>query len=116
MKMAFHHHIQEISIAVAAGATHEMISLSLQQRYPSQSGYSTRSIRRFCAQEGIHYRSGLNNEQLDRMVASRFLAVGRSYGRRTMHGLLSADGVLMECTLVLTVWEGLYGELLQDCK
>ena len=92
-KMALYRDMQEISIAVAAGATHEVISLSLRQRYPSRSGYSTRSVRRFCAQKGIHYRSGLSDEELDRVVASRILSVSHSYGRRTMHGLLSADGV-----------------------
>ena len=76
--------------SVAAGATPEVISLSLQRWYPFQSGFSARSMRRFCADEGIHYRSQLNDEQVDRLVASRVI---HSYGRRTMHGLLCAEGV-----------------------
>ena len=84
---------QEISFAVSSGATHEEVSVYLQQSYPSQRGYSARSVRRFCAQEGIHYRSGLSYGDLDRLIESRVLAVGHSYGRRTMHGLLSAQGV-----------------------
>jgi hypothetical protein len=35
----------------------------------------------------------VDDEQLDCMVASRILAVSHSHGTRTMHGLLSADGV-----------------------
>ena len=46
------------------------------------------------------------------MVASRILSVSHSYGRRTMHGLLSADGVHVGVDRV----EGLYRELLQDRK
>ena len=75
--------LQERSIAdsVAAGATYEVISMSLQWRYPSQRGLSARSVRRFCAEEGIHYRSHLSDGQLDRLVASRVMSVGHSYGR-----------------------------------
>ena len=81
---------RSITDSVAAGATYEVISVSLQRRYPSQRGLSARSVRRFCAEEGIHYRSRLSDGQLDRLVASRVMS---SYGRRTMHGLLRAEGV-----------------------
>ena len=84
---------QEVARRVAAGDTYQRISSSLRQRHPSRRGFSARTVRRFCSREGIHYRSGLDEGQLDRVIASQVLSVGHSYGRRTMHGLLRAQGV-----------------------
>ena len=81
---------QEVAIRIAAGETQQDISVSLQQRHPSQRGFSSRSVRWFCSEEGIHYRCGLSDGQLDRVIVSQVQAVGHSYGRRTIHGLLNA--------------------------
>jgi len=51
-------------------------------------------LRRFCSEQNIHYRSNLSAQELDRVVQDGVIAVGRSYGRRTMHGLLASKGVL----------------------
>ena len=82
----------EIRLRIGAGETHNEISVSLQRRNPLQRGFSTRSVRRFCCDEGIHYRSGLGERQLDCVVALQVQAVGHSYGRRTMQGLLNSQG------------------------
>ena len=91
--MALRVHGEAIDIAVAAGDTHQAISVSFRQMSPSERGFSARSVRRFCAEQGIHYRCGLSDEQLDRLIESRIVAVDHCYGRRTMHGLLNAQGL-----------------------
>jgi hypothetical protein len=91
--MALRVHGQVIEIAVAAGETHHAISVSLQQMSPFERGFSARSIRRFCAEQSIHYRCGLTDDQLDRIIESQINAVGHSYGRRTMQGLLAAQDI-----------------------
>lgn len=83
----------EIALWVALGATYESISMNLRRRNPQQSGYSARSVRRYCADDGVHYRSGLTDSQLDRVVSALIQTVGHSYGRRTLHGLLSSQGL-----------------------
>ena len=73
--------------------TSRRVSVCLQRLHPSEQGFSARSVRRYCSEENIHYRSGLSDCQLDKLVADRVQAVGHSYGRRTMHGLLRAQGI-----------------------
>ena len=92
-KMAMETYAQEIASRIAAGQTYSHISRVLQRRSNSSLGFSSRSIRRFCAERGIHYRCGLTDQQLDRVIASLIQSVGHSYGRRTMHGLLRAIGI-----------------------
>ncbi len=84
---------REIRSRVERGETHEVISMTLRHRYPGLLGISRRSVRRFCTRRGIHYRSRLSDQELDQIVAARIRSVGHSYGRRTLHGLLSAQGV-----------------------
>ena len=52
-----------------------------------------RSVRCFCDIHGIHYRSGLTESELDRIVSIAVQSVGNSYGRRTLHGFLRWRGV-----------------------
>ena len=83
----------EVYIAtVEDGYTHEQISECLQQQNYGARGFSARSVR-FCSEHNIHYRSNLSVQELDRVVHSGVIAVGHSYGRRTMHGLLASNGV-----------------------
>ena len=86
-------YVGEISLRVAAGETHDTISISLQGRNPHRHGFSCRSLRRLCSSEDIHFRSGLSDLRLDQMVSGLVQAVGHSYGRRTIHGLLSSQGI-----------------------
>lgn len=83
----------EISAWIASGETHEVISVSLQRRYPHDCGFSARNIRRFCSIHNIHYHSRLGDLPLDRLGLSQVWAVGHSYGKRTLHGLLSSHGI-----------------------
>ena len=83
----------EISIRISSGETHETISIALQARNLSQRGLSARSVRRLCSEEGIHYRSRLNDRQLDQIITREVRNVGNAYGRRTMQGLLRAQGI-----------------------
>ena len=53
---------------VRTGCSHQTISSQLQQEYPGVVGLSTRSVTRFCSQNGIHYSSGLDSDQLDDLV------------------------------------------------
>ena len=53
---------------VEAGVTHAAIAVELQQLHPGARGLSTRSVRRYCSDNGIHYSSRLNQEQVDQLV------------------------------------------------
>ena len=48
--------------------SHEQISVELQRAYPDVRGLSTRSVRRFCASEGVQRTSRLPDDQLDRVI------------------------------------------------
>ena len=50
--------------------SYEHVSKELQEIYPNLRGLSSRSIRRFCENNGIHATSRLTDSQLDRVVAS----------------------------------------------
>ena len=83
----------EIAVRVTAGETYQQISQDLRQRNPSIQGLSAHSVRRFCVSRGIHYRSRINDQQLDVHVALRVQTVGHSYGRKTTQGLLRVSGI-----------------------
>ena len=96
--MQLHAYGDEIALWVASGRTHK--ATSLQLRNPREPGYSVRSVCRYCSNEGIHYRSGLTDLQLDRLVSSQIQAVEHSYGRQTLHGLLASQGLhVSQCRL-----------------
>lgn len=78
---------------MTAGETYQQISQDLRQRNPSIQGLSAHSVRRFCVSRGIHYRSRINDQQLDVHVALRVQTVGHSYGRKTTQGLLRVSGI-----------------------
>ena len=84
---------REIAARVTARETYQQISQNLRQRNPSIRGLSARSVRRFCVSRGIHYRSRMNDQELDVHVALRVQTVGHSYGRKTMQGLLRVSGI-----------------------
>ena len=78
---------------VREGWTHKEISNFLKQLNPGERGFSGRSVRRFCFNKGIHYRSGLSTHGVNCLVASAVLSVGHSYGRKTLHGLIASTGI-----------------------
>ena len=81
---------REIAARVTARETYQQISQNLRQRNPSIRGLSACSVRRFCVSRGIHYRSRMNDQELDVHVALRVQSVGHSYGRKTMQGFLKS--------------------------
>lgn len=80
-------------LAACAAGTLESVSLHLQTLFPNVRGLSVRSVRRFCSERGIHYRSGFSDDELDAVVRRRVTFVGHSYGRRSLQGLLRAEGI-----------------------
>ena len=84
---------REITSRVRRGETYQQISDDLRRRYPLVRGLSCRSVRTFCCNRDIHYRIGLNARELDLVISARVGTVDHSYGRRTMQGLLRAEGV-----------------------
>ena len=50
------------------GRSNAQISEILQRLYPNQRGLSERSVRRFCCENGISRRSGLNDDTLQEVV------------------------------------------------
>lgn len=93
--------------------THLFVSEQLKHMYPSTRGLSVRSVERFCSRHNIHSSSRLTDSAVDGIVAEavmkvsslmmpqkklclhklNFSQVGPSYGRKTITGLLAADGV-----------------------
>ena len=55
---------------VVAKKTYAQISQELQDSFPSERGFSIRSIRRFCERHDIHSRSQLSDRQIDMVVTS----------------------------------------------
>ena len=81
----------EIRRYVSEGVSHASISRRLCHLVSSHRGFSERSVRRFCAERDIHYRSRLSDRELDVRVRSAVHSVGHSYGRRTLHGLMRSQ-------------------------
>ena len=86
-------HVNEVALRVTNGESYRSISNRLHRLYPGTFGLSARSVRHFCRRQGVHYRSGLTDSELDREVALSIQSVGHSYGRRTLQGLLRARGI-----------------------
>ena len=61
-------YIAEIRSMVEDGYTHEQISELLQQQSYGERGFSARSVRRFCSEHDIHYRSNLSVQELERVI------------------------------------------------
>ncbi len=78
---------------VEEGHTHRDVSALLCSRHPGERGYSERSVRRLCADHGIHYRCGLTEPKVDDLVSRAVWSVGNYYGRKTVHRLLRWKGV-----------------------
>lgn len=84
---------QEIRRLVLDGMSHALISDYLSQKETNRRGYSERSVRRFCSERNIHYRSRLTDIELDRRGMLAIQSVGHKYGRRTLHGYLRSQNV-----------------------
>ena len=84
---------EEIRRRILRGDTLRNVSLFLQSALPGVRGLSIRSVRRFCQERRIHYRSHLRDDELDEVVRRCVLNVGHSYGRRSLHGLLRSRGI-----------------------
>ena len=74
--------------------THEQISEFLQKQNCGAHRFLAGSVRKFCSVHNICYRSKLSVQELDKVVHSGVIAVGHSYGRCTMHGLLKEESAL----------------------
>lgn len=84
--------LQEVKFLVEAQRrSHEEIAWLLQHRYPGQRGFSARSVRRFCQENNISARSGLDDASLEGLVRRGRQVLGPGYGRRTMTGFVSSE-------------------------
>lgn len=68
---------------VFRGASHASISKYYQDMHPGMRGLSTRSVRRYCSERGIHL---ITNAELEGMVRDFVSSYGHAYGRRLMQG------------------------------
>ena len=78
---------------VHRGDSLRSVSRHLQGLFPGIRGLSVKSVRRFCSSRGIHYKSNIGDRELDEFVRLRVRNVGHSYGRRSLQGLLGAEGI-----------------------
>ncbi|XP_028413701.1 uncharacterized protein LOC114536555 [Dendronephthya gigantea] len=70
--------------------TLEDLSDALIAAYPEQRGFSVRSIKRFCKENGIRKRGIISDEHLDDAVKNAVSEVGPVYGRKMMKGYLDS--------------------------
>ncbi|XP_065896313.1 uncharacterized protein [Dysidea avara] len=73
--------------------TYDRLSTYLQSLYPERSGFSVRSLQRFCNSKGIQRTSRLNTADLDEEVAVAVSKAGPTYGRKTITVFLASEGV-----------------------
>ncbi len=57
--------------------SHKKLSEFLKEKYPGGTGFSVRSIQRFCSVENIHKTSRLSSIDLDTSVADAIAKVNR---------------------------------------
>ena len=78
---------------LSEGYSYEDISEYIRRQAGQSQGFSSRSIRRYIANQDVRVRCGIDQVCLDAIVHSSVMRVGHSYGRRTMQGLLRLEGV-----------------------
>ena len=83
---------------ISEGWSYDEVSEYRKTMVGDTRGMSSRTLRRYCAQRGIRRRGTVDQDQLDRIVRFFVTNVGHSYGRRTMHGLLSSQGIRVNQT------------------
>jgi len=57
-----------VSHLIIEGKTYQQISDALKQRFPDERGFSLRSVRRFCSNNGLS--TTMSKENLERRVTS----------------------------------------------
>ena len=55
---------------VGNGYTHQAIASELQRLYTGRVGLSTRSVRKYCSENNIHYSSRLSDQQVEDLSAT----------------------------------------------
>ena len=69
--------------------SYKSVSEELRVANPSMRGLSSRSIRRFCTEHGIHATSRLTDSHLDRVVATSVAKVGHPMPPNTVFSCLT---------------------------
>ena len=59
--------------------THSEVSLLLKERFPDKKGLSSRSVRRFCLENGIHLHKRLSNDELEQCTRDVVARVSISF-------------------------------------
>ena len=64
--------------------THSEVSLLLKERFPDKKGLSSRSVRRFCLENGIHLHKRLSNDELEQCTRDVVARVSIRFLRRVL--------------------------------
>ncbi|CAB3986700.1 Hypothetical predicted protein [Paramuricea clavata] len=73
------------------GSTIKDLSEHLKEQFPNTTGFSTRSIERFCKENDIRRKGVVSDETLDALVEGAVSQVGPVYGRKMMKGYLESQ-------------------------
>ena len=84
-----------IASLFSRGWSYGRISAYMRQLTGRRRGLSCRNVRRFCRDRGMLLRPSIGAVELDQCIRSYILHVGHAYGRRTMQGLLRANGLVV---------------------
>ena len=75
---------------ISCGCSYDEIAQELRSALGTVRGFSARSLRRFCQNNGLR-RQPVSNEELDYLVTRNIVRYGHSYGRTMMQGSIRAD-------------------------
>ena len=73
-------------LVITQRKTHSEVSLLLKERFPGKEGPSSKSVRRFCLENGIHLHNRLSND-----VFSMYAAC-MQHGGQTLRLMLRCFG------------------------
>ena len=59
-------------LVITQRKTHSEVSFLLKERFPDKKGFSSRSVRRFCFENGINLRNSLLNDELEQCTRDVF--------------------------------------------
>ncbi|KAK2551584.1 hypothetical protein P5673_027564, partial [Acropora cervicornis] len=93
--------------------THHEISEILKCHLPFNRGLSERSVRRFCENRGIHYRSGLDRRALASTTREAVQKVGPTWGCKMLKGYFRAQGVNI-CSKRIVLLHGVWDQVRVD--
>ena len=75
----FSEHERTKDLVITQRKTHSEVSFLQKERFPGKKGLSSRSVRRFCLENGIHLHNRLSNDELEQCTRDVVARVSISF-------------------------------------